>query len=231
MTSSRPSGRATRCGGTVAVDPFLVSGVARIALILDSVGAVVGLWEPIAADGKANGHGQKSSIQATHVEAAAYGSLARRDGRCSRARLRVHGHRARLKSSIPPAWSGTGCMAKPRRRDFGCEPRRSMDAKSVRPARLRLLPIAQSKTSSTPTSFLSPHLAGTSSTGSRKIHLWCRGCASGTRVAPLSPQPAPALPILPRPAFWMATRQRRIGASRISTGSAIPRFAGGPSNS
>ncbi len=51
------AGRATRCGGTVAVDPFLVSGVARIALILDSVGAVVGLWEPIAADGKANGHG------------------------------------------------------------------------------------------------------------------------------------------------------------------------------
>ena len=50
-------GRATRCGGTVVVDPFFVSGVARIALILDLVGAVVGLWEPIAAHGKANGHG------------------------------------------------------------------------------------------------------------------------------------------------------------------------------
>jgi predicted enzyme related to lactoylglutathione lyase len=49
--------RAAQFGGTVVVDPFLVSGVARIALILDSVGAVVGLWEPVAADRKANGHG------------------------------------------------------------------------------------------------------------------------------------------------------------------------------
>ena len=49
--------RAAQFGGTVVVDPFLVSDVARIALILDSVGAMVGLWEPIAADGKANGHG------------------------------------------------------------------------------------------------------------------------------------------------------------------------------
>jgi predicted enzyme related to lactoylglutathione lyase len=52
----RAAGRSARCGGTVVVDPFLVSGVARIALILDSVGAVVGLWEPIAVDQKANGH-------------------------------------------------------------------------------------------------------------------------------------------------------------------------------
>jgi predicted enzyme related to lactoylglutathione lyase len=51
------AGRATQFGGTVVVDPFLVSGVARIALILDSVGAVVGLWEPVASAGKANGHG------------------------------------------------------------------------------------------------------------------------------------------------------------------------------
>ena len=51
------AGRATQFGGTVVVDPFLVSGVARIALILDSVGAVVGLWQPVAADRKANGHG------------------------------------------------------------------------------------------------------------------------------------------------------------------------------
>ena len=49
--------RAAQFGGTVVVDPFRVSDVARIALILDSVGAMVGLWEPIAADGKANGHG------------------------------------------------------------------------------------------------------------------------------------------------------------------------------
>jgi Predicted enzyme related to lactoylglutathione lyase len=41
----------------VSRDPFVVSGVARIALILDSVGAVVGLWEPIELNIKANGHG------------------------------------------------------------------------------------------------------------------------------------------------------------------------------
>ena len=51
------AGRATQFGGTVIVDPFLVSGIARIALILDSVGAVVGLWEPIATETKVIGHG------------------------------------------------------------------------------------------------------------------------------------------------------------------------------
>ena len=49
--------RTALLGGTVIVDPFIVSGVARIALILDSVGAVVGLWEPIQLNMKANGHG------------------------------------------------------------------------------------------------------------------------------------------------------------------------------
>lgn len=49
--------RAALLGGTVVVDPFVVSGVAHIALILDSVGAIVGLWEPIAPNMKANGHG------------------------------------------------------------------------------------------------------------------------------------------------------------------------------
>jgi predicted enzyme related to lactoylglutathione lyase len=34
-------------GGEAVVLPFVVSGVARIALILDSVGALVGLWQPI----------------------------------------------------------------------------------------------------------------------------------------------------------------------------------------
>jgi predicted enzyme related to lactoylglutathione lyase len=48
---------AVRLGGTVVVDPFAVSGVARIALILDSVGAIVGLWEPMQANMKANQHG------------------------------------------------------------------------------------------------------------------------------------------------------------------------------
>lgn len=39
--------RAVCFGGTVIINPFLVSGVARIALLLDSVGAQIGLWEPI----------------------------------------------------------------------------------------------------------------------------------------------------------------------------------------
>ena len=49
--------RATALGGTVVVDPFVVTGVARIALILDSVDAIVGLWQPVAPTLKANGHG------------------------------------------------------------------------------------------------------------------------------------------------------------------------------
>jgi uncharacterized protein len=49
--------QAALLGGTVIVPPFVVSDVARIALILDSVGAVVGLWEPIKLNMKANGHG------------------------------------------------------------------------------------------------------------------------------------------------------------------------------
>ena len=38
--------RASELGGQVLVRPFVVSGVARIALIMDSVGAQVGLWQP-----------------------------------------------------------------------------------------------------------------------------------------------------------------------------------------
>ncbi len=49
--------RAAALGGTVIVHPFVVSGIAQIALILDSVGALVGLWEPIELNVKANGHG------------------------------------------------------------------------------------------------------------------------------------------------------------------------------
>ena len=41
--------RAASFDGKVIVPPFEVSGVARIALIQDSVGAHVGLWEPIEA--------------------------------------------------------------------------------------------------------------------------------------------------------------------------------------
>jgi uncharacterized protein len=42
--------RAISSGGRVVVLPFTVSGVARIALVQDPVGALIGLWEPLAAD-------------------------------------------------------------------------------------------------------------------------------------------------------------------------------------
>jgi predicted enzyme related to lactoylglutathione lyase len=44
-------------GGKVIVRPFVVSGVAHIALILDSVGAQVGLWEPINVTTKTSADG------------------------------------------------------------------------------------------------------------------------------------------------------------------------------
>ena len=48
---------ATALGGTVVVEPFTVSGIARISLILDSVGALIGLWEPVRPVVKWSGHG------------------------------------------------------------------------------------------------------------------------------------------------------------------------------
>jgi len=39
--------RAVASGGAVIIQPFAVSGVARIALIEDSVGALVGLWSSL----------------------------------------------------------------------------------------------------------------------------------------------------------------------------------------
>ena len=49
--------RAVALGGEVIVHPFAVEGTARIALILDCVGAQVGLWEPIGAGrGEDNAH-------------------------------------------------------------------------------------------------------------------------------------------------------------------------------
>jgi predicted enzyme related to lactoylglutathione lyase len=39
--------RVVACGGGVLVPPFLVTGVARIALVLDAVGAQLGLWQSI----------------------------------------------------------------------------------------------------------------------------------------------------------------------------------------
>jgi predicted enzyme related to lactoylglutathione lyase len=49
--------RAVALGGEVIVRPFVIEGAARIALILDDVGAQVGLWEPIGSsrDEKTNG--------------------------------------------------------------------------------------------------------------------------------------------------------------------------------
>ncbi len=41
--------RAESIGGRAIVRPFVVAGVARIALILDPVGAHVGLWEAVAS--------------------------------------------------------------------------------------------------------------------------------------------------------------------------------------
>ena len=49
--------RTVACGGEVIVRPFAVAGMARIALIMDSVGAIVGLWEPIAAGAGEVAHG------------------------------------------------------------------------------------------------------------------------------------------------------------------------------
>jgi uncharacterized protein len=39
--------RACQLGGSVIVSPFEVSGVARIAVIADAVGAQIGLWETV----------------------------------------------------------------------------------------------------------------------------------------------------------------------------------------
>ena len=42
--------RTTRCGGRTLVAPFVVDGTARIALLEDAVGALIGLWQPLPAD-------------------------------------------------------------------------------------------------------------------------------------------------------------------------------------
>ena len=50
-------GRAVALGGQLLVQPFEVSGVARIALVADAVRARVGLWEPFATRAIAGAHG------------------------------------------------------------------------------------------------------------------------------------------------------------------------------
>jgi uncharacterized protein len=52
VESARATARhVTACGGHLVVAPFDVAGTARIALIEDAVGALLGLWEP-AHDGQ-----------------------------------------------------------------------------------------------------------------------------------------------------------------------------------
>jgi predicted enzyme related to lactoylglutathione lyase len=48
--------RAVSLGGELIIPPFVVTGVARIALILDSVGALLGLWQPVEPGIPENAH-------------------------------------------------------------------------------------------------------------------------------------------------------------------------------
>ena len=48
--------RALAHDGRILVRPFVVDDVARIAVILDAVGAQVGLWEPLKNNGEASNH-------------------------------------------------------------------------------------------------------------------------------------------------------------------------------
>ena len=48
--------RAVLCGGEVIVRPFAVPGMARVAVIVDPVGALVGLWQPHAAETEQNAY-------------------------------------------------------------------------------------------------------------------------------------------------------------------------------
>lgn len=49
--------RAVALGGAVVVRPFTLPGTARIAVILDAVGAPIGLWQTLAADQEDSAHG------------------------------------------------------------------------------------------------------------------------------------------------------------------------------
>lgn len=42
--------RATTIGARLLIAPFPVDGLARVALIEDAVGALIGLWEPLEPD-------------------------------------------------------------------------------------------------------------------------------------------------------------------------------------
>ena len=47
--------RAIALGGQLVVPPFVVTDMARIALIVDAVGAPIGLWEPLYEKEEAHG--------------------------------------------------------------------------------------------------------------------------------------------------------------------------------
>ena len=49
--------RTTRCGGRTVVAPFVVDRTARIALVEDAVGALIGLWQPLPLDEQGAGVG------------------------------------------------------------------------------------------------------------------------------------------------------------------------------
>ena len=49
--------RAAALGGEVMVSPFVVDGMARVALIVDSVGAPVGLWQALGSHLREDAHG------------------------------------------------------------------------------------------------------------------------------------------------------------------------------
>lgn len=54
--------RAVACGARLVVEPFAVTGLARVALIQDTVGALVGLWESLEAVTEEHADGQAKSI-------------------------------------------------------------------------------------------------------------------------------------------------------------------------
>lgn len=49
--------RTTQCGGHTLVAPFIVEGSARIALLEDAVGALIGLWQPLPRNEPGGGFG------------------------------------------------------------------------------------------------------------------------------------------------------------------------------
>ena len=73
--------------------------------------------------------------------------------------------------------------------------------------------------------------AGSCWTTSQKALRSYPGCENGMHAAPTSLARAQVLHSLRKAEFSMADRQPPIGASLISIASAIPRFAGAPSNS